>query len=114
MLPSVTVASLTETVGGLNGQDRSLIRTEVLLVFALAVAASSQPSPLQSATATAEAPGPAAKVFAVIKVPSPSPRRIMIVPLVLSPPFTAMSSVPARLKSPRTTELGQKRGVPAM
>ena len=57
LLPSVTVASLTETPGGTTDQSWSLNKTETLLAFALAVATSSQPSPLKSPVTNATGRG---------------------------------------------------------
>src|SRR5262245_16864419 len=92
-----------DRLDGAGGHVWSLIKTETLFPAGLAVAASSQPSPLKSPAASAKAPGTVAAFTATAKVPSPRPYRTFSSLLEF---VVAMSSLVSWLKSPMTTEVG--------
>src|SRR6266478_4351864 len=84
-------------------------RIDIELLLAFATTRSCFPSPLKSPTVTETGVTPVAKFVAGPKEPVPSPKRMVIEPLLGEPvPLcaTARSSFPSPLKSPTVTKTG--------
>ena len=109
VLPSVTVTSLMETDGGTDGQDWSLISTETLFAAGIGRGGVEPAVAVEVAGRHRRGHGPAAKfsggreraVAAAAEHADVCRQQQFAV---------AMSSLPSRLKSPRTTEAGRAAG----